>query len=68
VQRPPENALFLAQSSSSITKILGWRISGRLERAKTLFASTQNGDLAAVIATIAAPQLMQRAPQSTTKT
>jgi hypothetical protein len=47
-----------AASSSSITKKLGWRISGRLERAKTLFASTLNGDLAAVIATIAAPQLI----------
>jgi hypothetical protein len=47
-----------AASSSSVTKTLGWLISGRLERAKTLFASMLNGDLAAVIATIAAPQLI----------
>src|SRR5580700_487943 len=37
-----------AASSSSVTKMLGWRISGRLERAKTLLASMVNGDLAAV--------------------
>jgi hypothetical protein len=37
-----------AASSSSLTKMMGWRISGRLERAKTLLASTVNGDLAAV--------------------
>jgi hypothetical protein len=47
-----------AASSSSITKMLDWRIRGRLERAKTLLASMVNGDLAAVIATIAAPQLI----------
>jgi hypothetical protein len=37
-----------AASSSSVLKMLGWRISGRLERAKTLLASMVNGDLAAV--------------------
>ena len=37
-----------AASSSSVTKMLWWRISGRLERAKTLLASMVNGDLAAV--------------------
>ena len=37
-----------AASSSSLLKMLGWRISGRLERAKTLLASMVNGDLAAV--------------------
>ena len=47
-----------AASSSSVTKMLGWRISGRLERAKTLIASMVNGDLAAVNAIIAAPQLI----------
>ena len=47
-----------AASSSSVTKMLGWRISGRLERAKTLLASMVNGDLAAVNAIIAAPQLI----------
>jgi hypothetical protein len=38
--------------------MLGWRISGRLERAKTLLASMVNGDLAGVIALIAARQLI----------
>jgi hypothetical protein len=38
--------------------MLGWRISGRLERAKTLLASMVNGDLAGVIAMIAARQLI----------
>src|SRR6202140_975851 len=47
-----------AASSSSVTKMLGWRISGRLERAKTLIASMVNCDLAAVNAIIAAPQLI----------
>jgi hypothetical protein len=37
-----------AASSSNVLKMLGWRISGRLERAKTLLASMVNGDLAAV--------------------
>ena len=36
-----------AASSSSVLKMLGWRISGKLERAKTLLASMVNGDLAA---------------------
>src|ERR1700726_2583828 len=47
-----------AASSSSVTKMLGWRISGRLERAKTLLASMVNGDLAAVNALITARQLV----------
>jgi hypothetical protein len=37
-----------AAGSSSTLKMLGWRINGRLERAKTLLASMVNGDLAAV--------------------
>jgi hypothetical protein len=37
-----------AASSSNVLKMLGWRISGKLERAKTLLASMVNGDLAAV--------------------
>jgi hypothetical protein len=37
-----------AASSSNVLKMLGWRISGRLERAKTLLVSMVNGDLAAV--------------------
>src|ERR1700683_1611857 len=37
-----------AASSSNVLKMLGWRISGRVERAKTLLASMVNGDLAAV--------------------
>ena len=37
-----------AASSSNVVKMLGWRISGKLERAKTLLASMVNGDLAAV--------------------
>jgi hypothetical protein len=36
-----------AASSSSVLKMLGWRISGKLERAKGLLASMVNGDLAA---------------------
>ncbi len=47
-----------AASSSNVLKMLGWRISGRLERAKTLLASMVNGDLAGVIAMIAARQLI----------
>ncbi len=50
--------VFEAADSSNIPKMLWWRISGRLERAKTLLASMVNGDLAGVIATIAAPQLI----------
>jgi hypothetical protein len=37
-----------AASSSDALKMLGWRISGKLERAKTLLASMVNGDLAAL--------------------
>jgi hypothetical protein len=37
-----------AASSSSFLKMLGWRISGKLEKAKALLASMVNGDLAAV--------------------
>ena len=47
-----------AASTSNVLRMLGWRISGRLERAKTLLASMVNGDLAAVIALIAARQLI----------
>ena len=47
-----------AASSSNVLKMLGWRISGRLQRAKTLLASMVNGDLAGVIATIAGRQLI----------
>jgi hypothetical protein len=35
-----------AASSASVLKMLGWRISGSLERGKTLLASMVNGDLA----------------------
>jgi hypothetical protein len=47
-----------AASSSSVLKMLWWRISGRLERAKALLASMVNGDLSGVIALIAARQLI----------
>ena len=47
-----------AASSSNVLKMLAWRISGRLERAKTLLASMVNGDLVAVVAMIAARQLI----------
>jgi hypothetical protein len=47
-----------AASSSNVPRMLGWRISGRLERAKTLLAAMVNGDLAGVIAMIAARQLI----------
>src|SRR5260370_14342724 len=47
-----------AASSSNFLKMLGWRISGRLERAKTLLASMVNGDLTAVNAMITARQLI----------
>src|SRR6202046_4273177 len=50
-------AVLEAASSSNVLRMLGWRISGRLERAKTLLASMVNGDPAAVISIIAAPQL-----------
>ena len=47
-----------AAGSSNVLRMLGWRISGRLERAKTLLACMVNGDLAGVIALIAARQLI----------
>jgi hypothetical protein len=47
-----------AASSTNVLRTLAWRISGRLARAKTLLASMVNGDLAGVIALIAARQLI----------
>jgi hypothetical protein len=47
-----------AASSSNVLRMLGWRISGRLERAKTLLASMVNGDLAGALAMITARQLI----------
>jgi hypothetical protein len=47
-----------AASSSNVLRMLGWRISGRLERAKTLLASMVNGDLVGVIALITGRQLI----------
>ncbi|MGA7243940.1 MAG: hypothetical protein WBX19_12190 [Terracidiphilus sp.] len=47
-----------AASSSNVLRMLWWRISGRLERAKTLLASMVNGDLTGVIAMITARQLI----------
>jgi hypothetical protein len=47
-----------AASSSDVLKMLWWRISGRLERAKALLASKVNGDLVGVIAMITARQLI----------
>jgi hypothetical protein len=47
-----------AASSSNVLRMLGWRISGRLERAKALLASMVNGDLVAVNALITARQLI----------
>jgi hypothetical protein len=47
-----------AASSSNVLKMLEWRISGRLERAKTLLASMVNGDLVGVVAMITARQLI----------
>ena len=47
-----------AATSSNVLKMLSWRIGGRLEQAKTLLASMMNGDLAGVIALIAARQLI----------
>jgi len=38
--------------------MLGWRISGRVERAKTLLASMVNGDLVGVVAMINGRQLI----------
>jgi hypothetical protein len=47
-----------AASSSNVLRMLGWRISGRLERAKTLLASMVNGDPAGALAMITARQLI----------
>ena len=47
-----------AAGSSNLLRMLGWRLSGRLERAKALLASMVNGDLAGVIAMINARQLI----------
>src|SRR5271154_1868753 len=47
-----------AASSSNVLKMLGWRISGRLERAKTHLASMVNGDLLGVVAMINARRLI----------
>jgi hypothetical protein len=47
-----------AASSSNVLKMLGWRMSSRLERAKMLLASTVNGDLTGVIAMITGRQLI----------
>ena len=59
-----------AANSSNFAKMLAWRISGKLERAKSLLASMVNGDPTAFIAIITAPQLivegMQRMRQLAT--
>src|SRR5271155_5330148 len=47
-----------AVRSSNVLKMLAWRISVRLERAKTLLSSMVNGDLTAVNAMITARQLI----------
>src|SRR3984885_8751306 len=47
-----------AASSSNVLRMLGWRISGKLERAKTLLASMVNGHLAGFTALITARQLI----------
>src|SRR6202023_2979687 len=47
-----------AASSSNVLRMLGWRMSGRLERAKTLLASMVNGDLTGLFAMITARQLI----------
>src|SRR5271170_2566259 len=47
-----------AASSSNVLRMLGWRISGRLDRAKTLLASMVNGDLAGVVGMIRGRQLI----------
>jgi hypothetical protein len=50
--------LLEAAGSSNVLKMLRWRISGRLERAKTLLASMVNGDLAGVVGMIRGRQLI----------
>jgi hypothetical protein len=47
-----------AASSSNVLRMLGWRISGRLERAKALLASMVNGDLAGVAGMVRGRQLI----------
>jgi cytochrome P450 len=47
-----------AASSNDVLRMLWWRISGRLERAKALLASMVNGDLIGVIAMSTARQLI----------
>ncbi len=47
-----------AASSSNVLKMLGWRISGKLERAKTLLSSMVNGELAGVVGMIRGRQLI----------
>ncbi len=47
-----------AASSSNVLKMLWWRISGSLERAKTLLGSMVNGELAGAIAMITGRQLI----------
>ena len=47
-----------AGNFSNIMKRPGWRISGKVERAKTLLASMLNGDPAAVNVTITGPRLI----------
>ena len=47
-----------AGNFGNIMKAPGWRIDGKVERAKTLLASMLNGDLAAVNATITGPRLI----------
>jgi hypothetical protein len=47
-----------AAGSSNVLKMLGWRLSGRLDRAKTLLASMVNGDLTGLFAMITARQLI----------
>ena len=62
--RPPEESLAAAHmvleaaSSSNVLKMLWWRISGRLERAKTFLGSMVNGGVVGVNAMITARQLI----------
>jgi quercetin dioxygenase-like cupin family protein len=47
-----------AGNFSNIMKMPGWRMSGKVERAKSLLASMLNGDPAALNATITGPRLI----------
>ena len=47
-----------ATSSSNVLRILRWRITGELQRAKTLLASMVNGDLAGVAGMVRGRQLI----------